>query len=258
MRAYWRGNTPLQSHADWRGRLGKNSKHGTSAPTLATAWAGPVEVMGALRRQPALEGLRLTQIAAEAQSAVDEFSGPRNHDLVVLGQLPNAERVVVCIEAKAGESFGVTVKQQTAAAQKAGENAAAEDKSSNATARLGGLLKRFVWHDHQEQRVQDMRYQLLTALAGTLAEAEQHDAKHAVLMVHEFLTDQRDDEQVLEEHHWDLHRFMTTVMDCEPPSSEVGPWCIDVSGAAWADGRTVYVARAVTDLRTDTLEASAS
>lgn len=36
-----------------------------------------------------------------------------------------------------------------------------------------------------------MRYQLLTALAGTLSEAEERGAQHAVLMVQDFLTDQR-------------------------------------------------------------------
>ena len=104
---------PLCSHAEWRGKLGKNSKQGTSAPTLAAAWGGPVELMGALRRPPEFEGLRLTQLMVEAESSVDEFSGPRNHDLVARGELPSGECVVICVEAKAGESFGATVKRQT-------------------------------------------------------------------------------------------------------------------------------------------------
>lgn len=255
MRAFWRGDKPLHSHADWRGRLGKNSKQGTSAPTLAAVWAGPVEVMGALRHQPALEGLRLTDFVVEAQSAVDEFSGPRNHDAVLVGVLPDGERVCICIEAKVKESFGPTVKQQAAAAKRATEDARDAGKKSNATARLNGLLGRFVGYPHSEERVQAMRYQLLTALAGTLSEAEQQAAQHAVLFVHEFLTDQGADEKLLEKHHLDLHRFMTTVLDCEPPSMEGGPWCMDVSGAPWANGIKLYIARAVTDLRTSTLEA---
>ena len=56
MRAFWRGDERLYSHAQWRGKLGKNSKQGTSAPTLAAVWAGPVELMGALRQQPEFEG----------------------------------------------------------------------------------------------------------------------------------------------------------------------------------------------------------
>src|SRR4051812_30959182 len=119
MRAFWRAAESLNSHAQWRGRLGKNRKQGTSAPTLAAVWAGPIELMGALGHQPHFTGLRLTSVTVEAQSAVDQFSGPRNHDLVVGAELPNGERVVVCIEAKAGESFDVTVKQQTTVAERA-------------------------------------------------------------------------------------------------------------------------------------------
>lgn len=100
--------------------------------------------MGALRQQPDFQGLRLTLIAVEAQSAVDTFSGPRNHDLVARGELPNGERAVVCVEAKAGESFGATMKQQTAAANRARATAEKGGKTSNAPDRLKGLLERFV------------------------------------------------------------------------------------------------------------------
>jgi hypothetical protein len=251
VRVFWRRDLPLHSHAEWRGKLGKNSKQGTSAPTLAAAWAGPVEVMGALRHQPALEGLVLTEIAAEVQSPVDEHSGDRNHDLVIVGELPNGETVCICVEAKVKESFGPTVAQQAKAAAETKK----QHPTSNQDARLKGLLERFVWHPHTEERVHKMRYQLLTALAGTLSEAEHRKAQHAVLFLHEFLTDKGGDEKVLDKHHTDLHRFMTTVLDCEPPSMEGGPWSMDVSGATWAPDIKLYIARAATDLRTTTLEA---
>lgn len=122
-----------------------------------------------------------------------------------------------------GEDFGRTVGQQSAVAKKALAKAEKQGKSSNAPARLQGLLDRFVPWSHDEQRVKDMRYQLLTALAGTLAEAIRQDAQHAVLMVHEFLTDERSNEAALHEHDRDLHRFMTTVLDCEPLSTSRSP-----------------------------------
>ena len=254
MRAFWRRDKALHSHAQWRSKLGKNSKQGTSAPTLAAVWAGPVELMGALRDQPEFEGLRLTHIAVEAQSAVDEFSGPRNHDLVAHGELPNGERVVICVEAKAGESFGATVEQQTAAASRAKATAEKDNKTSNAPERLKGLLERFVGYPPADRRVQDLRYQLLTALAGTLSEAEERGAQHAVLMVHEFLTDERPNDGVIREHDRDLHNFVTTVFVVEPPAAQQAPWCVNVSGMTWGGNRKLYVARAITDLRTSTLE----
>ena len=55
MRTFWKTtDVPLVSHADWRERIKKNRRQGTSAPTLAAAWAGPVEVIGALGRLPQL------------------------------------------------------------------------------------------------------------------------------------------------------------------------------------------------------------
>jgi hypothetical protein len=207
-----------------------------------------------LRSQPQFEGLRLTDIAVEAQSAVDEFSGPRNHDLVAHGELRSGERVVVCVEAKAGESFGATVEQQTAAANRAKAQAEKDGMISNAPERVKGLIKRFVGYPPAERRVQDMRYQLLTALAGTLSEADDHGAQHAVLMVHDFLTDERPDDKVVREHDRDLHTFVTSVFDAEPPSAQQAPWCIDVSSMPWVGNRKLYLARAITDLRTATLE----
>jgi hypothetical protein len=99
-----------------------------------------------------------------------------------------------------------------------------------------------------------MRYQLLTALAGTLSEAEEQGAQHAVLMVHDFLTDERPNAEIVREHDRDLHNFVTTVFGLEPPSAQQAPWCIDVSGMPWSGDRKLYVARAISDLRTSTLE----
>ena len=262
MRSSWRdGTTPLRDHADWRSRLdAKNRRQGTSAPTLAAVWAGPVELFGALHREPRLDGLVVDEIVVEAQSAVDEFSGRRNHDLIVRGHLPNGEGVVVCIEAKAGEDFGPTVAQRARAAAAATIAAhpavvgAGKPNTSNASARLDGLLARFVRDRPFEQRVQDLRYQLLTALAGTISEASARDARHAVLMVHEFLTDQRADERMIEQHEKDLWNFCTTVFGVEPPGREPVPWCVEVPEAHDAPGLKLYLAHAITDLRTVTLE----
>jgi hypothetical protein len=255
VKSLWRnGGHPLDSHGGWRARLDpKNRRKGTSAPTLAEAWAGPLELFGALRYEPALEGLRIDEIIVEGQSAVDEFSGPRNHDLIVRGQLSSTDRVVVCIEAKAGETLGASVGEQC----KAAGAAKSKNASSNAPARLDGLLKRFVPYPPGEPRVQQLRYQLLTALAGTLSEAESYQARHAVLMIHEFLTDERDRPDVVQTHDRDLWNFCTTVLDLEPPGGDQAPWCVSAGPVEETADVQLYLARAVTDLRTRTLEEAA-
>ena len=251
MRAFWRTESqPLHSHGDWRRRIdGKNREQGTSAPTLAAVWAGPIELMGAIRDEPAFDGLKLTGVVAEAQSPVDGYRGPRSHDAVVHGVLPDGVRVVVCVEAKAGEDFGGTVAQQIAAAESAQRRAEAEHKMSNAPARIEGLLKRFLGAAASDATVHRHPYQLLTALAGTLSEAAAHEAGHAVLFVHEFLTDQRRDATVLDDHLDDLQRFSTAVFGVEVPGHRALPWCLPVPSLPEAPALRLYLAHAVTDLR---------
>ena len=239
----------LLSHADWRARLEKkNRQPGTSAPTLAAAWAGPLELMGALRKLPQFADVVLDEVIVERESRFDRYGGPRNHDLVARGRLPNDERIVVCVEAKAGEALGQTVQQYFRAGQAKRE----KGESTNAPERLQDLLQRYAPHyEPTEERVGLMRYQLLSALAGTEAEATESGATHAVLMVHEFRTDQRPEDKTAS-NMVQLHRFVTTVFDCEHPGAGATPWCIEVPAPASMSAK-LYIAWAVTDLTTATL-----
>jgi hypothetical protein len=91
--------------------------------------------------------------------------------------------------------------------------------SSNAPERLAGLLKLYVAEDSAEERKQLTRYQLLSALAGTEVEAATRSADHAVLMLHDFGTDQRPSRQdgAVRKR---LPRFATAVSDCEAPGAQ--------------------------------------
>ena len=113
MRAAWKTtDTPLTSHAQWREHISKkNRRPGTSAPTLAAAWSGPVELIGALRTLPIFDDFVIESVIVERESRFDAHRGPRNHDLVAYGRLPDGARVVVCVEAKAGEDLGQTIEQ---------------------------------------------------------------------------------------------------------------------------------------------------
>jgi hypothetical protein len=255
MRIVWKTtDAQIASHADWRERLErKNRQQGTSAPTLAAAWSGPVEVLGALRRLPQFADLVLEQIIVERESHFDPYGGPRNHDLVARGQLPDGSRVVVCVEAKAGEDLGQTVEQYARAAQAKRERG----ESTNAPERLRDLLAKYVpHHAATEERVGRVRYQLLSALAGTEAEATEAGAEHAVLVIHEFRTDQRSEDKT-SALVADLQRFVTAVFDSELPGPQPMPWCVEVPAPSSMTAR-LYVAWAVTDLRTATLESGSA
>ncbi|MBA3427246.1 MAG: hypothetical protein H0U07_01565 [Actinobacteria bacterium] len=140
MRSFWKTtDVPLNSVAEWRQRIErKNRQQGTSAPTLAAAWAGPVEVMGALRQLPHLADVLLEQIIVEHESHFDAYGGPRNHDLVAHGRLPDGDHVVVCVEAKAGEDLGQTVEQYGRAARLKRDRG----KPTKAPERLRALLSK--------------------------------------------------------------------------------------------------------------------
>jgi Domain of unknown function (DUF6946) len=248
MRFYWRSaGSPLLNHDEWVDCLDpKNRKPGTSAPTLAAAWSGPVDLLGTLAAHEELTGLRARDVTIEAQARFDAYAGNvRNHDLVLRGETADGAPVVVCVEAKAGEPLGATVAEQYETAKKA---LAANDRS-NALARVQGLVERFCRFRPEDPRVGKLRYQLLTAWAGTLADAV--EAAHAVFVVHEFRTDERptDKSRVIAA---ELADFADAVLGCEIPTADALPWCVEVPRTAEATAR-LYLAHVVTDLRAEAL-----
>jgi hypothetical protein len=246
MRFFWRSNvTELSAYRGWVERIdGKNRRQGTSAPTLALTWAGPLDALGALATCPDMGDVRIEDVTAEAKSRFDKYGGNvRNHDLVLRGT-NNGEPLVVCVEAKAGEPLGATVAEQTVAAAEAMQ----VNRRSNASARVSELVTRLCRFPIEDARVGQLRYQLLTAWAGMLTDAA--GASHAVLMVHEFRTDQRPDDESAH-NGAELVRFGQVVLGCELP--RVLPWCVRVPPAPGVNA-ALYVAHVVTDARREALE----
>ncbi len=105
VRFSWRSSTDsVDGLSDWIGRIDlKNRRPGTSAPTLASAWSGPVDLLSALGTRSELAGMTVNEVKVEARSRIDGYRGNvRNHDLLVRGTTVAGEPVVVCVEAKAG------------------------------------------------------------------------------------------------------------------------------------------------------------
>lgn len=251
----WRKpSLPLRSYAEWIAKVAlKNREAGTSAPTLAAAWSGVVELYGALADQPSLAGFVIEQAAVEGTSVFDTYDGPRNHDLVLRGHVPSGDRVVVCVEAKAGEDLGDTIEKQRVRAGKAVQKAEQEGKTSNQEKRLHELLERFVMPGTPPELVETLRYQLFTGFAGTIAEAAELGTKHAVFMVHDFLTDQRP-KDLAAQHDTELREFFNAVMGVELPSELAPPLCIALGQFPDTPGVELYLARVVTDLRASVLK----
>jgi hypothetical protein len=251
MRFTWRTTDPVRTYDDWSSRIAaKDNRPGRSAPSLARSWAGVIAVAGALGSHEDLAGFAFTSGAIEAQTAFDAFpGGKRNHDLLLVGTASTGA-TVVSIEAKADETFGQTLR----AALKAGQVKRAASEATNTPERVEGLVAALIEHRHlMDERVLDLRYQLLTGMAGAVAAATALKAVNAVFLVHEFITDATTDE-AHRRNTDDLYELGTTVVDVEVPVDAHGPWCIGplrIPGddGALRSGTQLYIAKAVTDLR---------
>lgn len=244
MRFLWRSDADqLSTHSRWVDLLDdKNRKPGTSAPTLAAAWSGPLDLLGTLATHPQLARLTVQDATVEARTGFDTYGGNvRNHDLVLHAATVDDEPIVVCVEAKAGEPLGATVAEQWRAAEKAKQ----ANPNSNALARLSDLVTRLCRFPREDARVAALRYQLLTAWAGTVVDAAK--AAHAVFALHEFRTDERPDDKS-SANAAELARFADAVLGCELPGLHAVPWCVRVPDLDGVDA-ALYVAHVVTDLR---------
>jgi hypothetical protein len=174
----WSVLAPPASAEHWR--------EGRSAMELARAWttgSGAADLAALLDRHPAISGFVPTRAVAEAQTAFDSYrGGRRNHDLLVIGKTAGGS-TVVAVEAKADESFGERVRVYRDAAHRrrdAGETTFAPERLTDLVSAVAGRPI--------DEQLLDLRYQLFSAVAGTVAAAVDHHASQAVFVVHEFAT----------------------------------------------------------------------
>ena len=117
------------------------------------------------------ERVRLERSTPEYRAKFDSYPGnPSNLDLGITGHVelsPRATSLFVGVEAKVDETFGSTVASRYSSAMKRRE----AGKNTNAPERVKDLLsKYFSVHDSPDSsRFADIRYQLLTGTAGTVA-----------------------------------------------------------------------------------------
>jgi hypothetical protein len=186
-----------------------------------------------------LAPVTLEEAVAEKLTRFDDNPrGPRHHDLLVLGSAKPG-RMVVGVEGKADETFGETLaryrdRKRTAA--------------SRANERLDKLTRAFFGRTLAEDvSLERIRYQLCSALAGTLADARSHNAAAAVLLVHEFQT-AATERRKHEANARDLERFLTTLRSETSVRMTMsrgwiaGPWTIEGDGEWLPSSMTVHVA----------------
>lgn len=100
----------------------------------------------------------------EHESRFDAFRGKGRYQDMIIWARGDTQRIVICIEAKVDETFGLNVKSK--------KNKVQNNTSSNVCKRLENL------HDQYCKEVKNfetIRYQLLHYLAGSISEAKKID-----------------------------------------------------------------------------------
>jgi hypothetical protein len=195
-----------------------------SALEVARAWLEgggihlPQEVSEALSAHHRFGRVASWEAEPEVRLRFDTFRGePRNTDLLVIAHDARGS-YVVAVEAKADESYGGTVGDVFAAALER----RLDNPRSKGIARIEGLvaslLRPKVPHTVEANEI---RYQLLTACAGAVAEAERRGASRAVMLVHEFVTAETSDINH-ERNSADLARFLARLSGSPVPSISDG------------------------------------
>jgi hypothetical protein len=190
----------LKSLQDWERLAGPKSQDqwvdGRSAKEAARAWLQgngvhlPPEVATALADHPAFGPVRNWDAEPEAKLRFDKFAGEtRNSDLAVYAQDAHGP-FLIAVEAKADEPFGETVAETLSAALER----YLDNNRSNAIARVQQLAQALLGPRKQgDPTINEVRYQLLTACAGAVCEAERCGYSRALMLVHEFVTDKTKD-----------------------------------------------------------------
>lgn len=152
----------------------------------------PPEVAAALETHPDFGPVVSWRAEPEAKLRFDGFSGePRNSDLVVYCEDHHGS-YLIAVEAKADEAFGETVSDALAAAV---ERYVSNPRSNGVTRILQLASALFGPHRKGEPKIGKLRYQLMTAVAGAVCEAERQGLQRMVLLIHEFVTDKTQDER---------------------------------------------------------------
>ena len=236
-------------------RLPHQWAKGRSAFEVANAWVGsgtpsvPADFSAFLDSRAETQGMVIERVFPERRLPFDTYGEPSNADLAMLGHTATTSRVVVIVEAKSDEPFGSTVTRKRAAAIKY----RLSNPRSNQIARIEGLVPA-LFHsssDYRLPKVDDLRYQLLTGVAGTLAYAAAEGATTAVFVVHEFVTNMTTDRKHREnaQDYWTFLRRLSGKQALDANDGPLfGPFTVP-GAPRFTRPAPLFIGKLVTNLR---------
>jgi hypothetical protein len=226
-----RNGTPITGLEEWPHR-DEHWKPGRSAMELARAWfrAGevsvPAEFQALLESHERFHDIELGPGRPEHVTKLPQSGRGRTHDLALLARTAH-ELVTICVEAKADEPFGNYYVGNYWSREEANSRAG---KSTGVPERIQALVG-IVDPESSvppESRWSAIRYQLLTALCGTVLQAEVCQSSAAILVIHEYHTELTQTDNIARNRR-DLDVMVSTLsgrtMTVEP-GRLYGPYCV--------------------------------
>lgn len=229
----------------------KSEEHwvdGRSAKEAAKAWVecpsqAPKEVLGLLKSNDEFTDLILDRAEPEAKLSFDDFRNPREADLCIWAHDPKGV-VAITVEAKADEPFDDTVADTLA---KCLERVVENPRSAGVTRTAQLAQSLFNARGSNEEFITDLRYQLLTATAGTLAHAARIGASRAIVVVHQFITSAMSSSGLIR-NDADLSRFLKRLSRGRVESLDAdrlaGPFMVP-GEPLFFEPATLYIGKAV-------------
>lgn len=144
----------------------------------------PIEIESIIENNGNFDLITVNEVKPEALLHFDKFSGPCNMDVLVKATDKYGD-FIIGIEAKADEPFSHYVKDVLSDALES----KIDTPNTNKIIRIEQLTQSlFSKRRKKESKIGELRYQLLTGLAGTIAEANRHNIDRAVFLIHEFIS----------------------------------------------------------------------
>jgi hypothetical protein len=166
----------------------------------------------------------------EKVTRLPERGEGRNHDLWLRGKTNN-RGFTVCIEAKSDEPFG---NHSIGSYLKESRKKTEKDIKTRVPERIEKLLSII---GAVEEEWSEIRYQLLSAFAGTILQAYADNSEIAIFIVHEFHTSLTQRENI-KENEMAFDRFAQVLLN--------NTFTQPVSGPIQIGGIDVYIAKIVT------------
>jgi hypothetical protein len=209
----WEALAPPKSAKQW--------VDGRSAKESARAWLEgnginlPFEVHAALSRHVEFGQVGEWDAEPESRLRFDNFAGePRNSDLSVLARDSEGRHFLIAVEAKADEPFAATIAGTLTAVKKRH----LKNGRSNGATRVQQLIEAILGPAAKDDPcIYELRYQLLTACAGAICEAERRGCNRAIVLIQEFISDVTSD-KCHERNARDLNAFVKRLSNGAVPT----------------------------------------